>query len=328
MIFLFLANSQNSANEFSHFSAGMAGYTFKNFAHKSYDAKGKAITLTSSNVAEIAKGNYVLQNVCSGFQLSDTESGSIRSDTTKINKIKDPICEFVGNVQFITTGGLRINTEKSTVDFEKKIAQGNTSVAIRKDNSSLLADSYVFDVANKQITLVGNVRGVSQKQSIDCGKLILRFRDKFALESVSGKYPWESAEALNNAKLVSPHHELSAAKICHYPNLLTASGDVSLIYKNNGNPLDIKAEHMTATLDKAGKVKEIKATKSLTIKSSDATIHADSGVLNGSKVTVCGNVTISNPDGDVFGDVAVLDIENGDVSIHKSSGVVDNGRTK
>jgi lipopolysaccharide export system protein LptA len=51
-------------------------------------------------------------------------------------------------------------------------------------------------------------------------------------------------------------------------------------------------------------------------------------VLKGNKVTVHGNVAISNVGGDVFGDVAVLDVDTGDVSVSKSSGVISDGKAQ
>jgi lipopolysaccharide assembly outer membrane protein LptD (OstA) len=325
-IFIFVISSQNSTGELLRLAADAVGNKFKNFVYKAYDSKGKEVTLASSDVTEVKKGDYVLKNISSSFQLSDTESGSITSDVTKISKIDEPICEFSGNVQFVTTSGLRLNTEKSIVNFDKKTAIGDVDIAIRKDKSELLANGYDIDIGNNIVTLRGNVHGFSDGKSIFCDKMILRFREKSSTESIGGNDSLESMDALGSAKLISADYRLSAYQILYRQSALTASTNVNLIYKNNEKTFDVKAEHMTAALNGNGKIEEVKADRSLTIKSQDATIRANSGVLSGNKVTVRGNVAISNASGDVFGDVAVLDVDTGDISVSKSSGVINDGR--
>ncbi|MDR2267828.1 MAG: LPS export ABC transporter periplasmic protein LptC [Holosporaceae bacterium] len=327
-IFMFVVSSQNSASEFLRLAVDVVGNKFKNFVYKAYDARGKEVTLASSDVTEVKKDDYVLRNISSSFQLSDTERGSITSDITKINKVDKTICEFLGNVQFVTTSGLRLNTEKSIVNFDKKTAIGDVEIAIRKDKSELLANCYNIDIGNNIVTLLGTVRGFSEGKSIFCDKMILCFREKSSMEFIGSNDSIKSMDAIGNAKLVSLDYTLSANHILYHQSVLTASTNVNLIYKNNEKTFDVKAEHMTAELDKSGKVEEIKAHQSLTIKYQNATIRADSGVLKGNKVTVRGNVAISNANGDVFGDVAVLDVDTGDVSISKSSGVINDGKAQ
>ena len=52
-------------------------------------------------------------------------------------------------------------------------------------------------------------------------------------------------------------------------------------------------------------------------------VRANEGFLEGNKIHLYGNVAITNIYGNIFGEQAVLDLDTGNASIKKSSGVVE-----
>jgi lipopolysaccharide export system protein LptA len=110
-------------------------------------------------------------------------------------------------------------------------------------------------------------------------------------------------------------------------NKVNGQEKVVLFYKKDGDNYDIRSDSMRAKINN-GKLDDIEAFGSLVIKTKDATIRADRGILKGDKINVSSNVIISGKDGNILGDAATLDLTTNDVFINKSSGVVNNGMRK
>ncbi|GHU16981.1 hypothetical protein FACS189472_03230 [Alphaproteobacteria bacterium] len=454
-VMIYILDTENSSSEKFQFTDSSAESVLSEISYKTYDSKGKEITLSSKKITEEKKDNYLFENMTSNFQLSDGESGSVSSDKTKLIRDDKTICEFFGNVKFTTSSGLVLKTEKSIVDFNKKTAVGNTDISIEKDGLQLSSNGYLFDINNNIVTLTGNVRGflyqrdvgsdnaslpsesyasaifnaetASEKENasgatICCNKIVIHFMrkkdagnlsksvksidaignasctspdytltakknilyqrdvgsdnaslpsesyastifnaeaaskiiadsnvtlrhksdgstvycDKMVInldgDNLSDMKSVKSIDATGNAKCTSPDYTLTAAKILYQRGVtkaaskLIADSKVTFICKKSGKTFDIRSGHMIATLDGKGSIEEVEATNSLIIKTANATIRSSSGVLRDNKIMASGSVAISSPEGDIFGETAVFDINTGGISVSKSSGVVTDGK--
>ena len=85
---------------------------------------------------------------------------------------------------------------------------------------------------------------------------------------------------------------------------------------------------MNAFLNDKSEITEITADGNVRIKTKDSVVKADHGVYKDNKMTVSGNVVISKERGDVFGEIAELDVETENISVKKSSGIVSENKGK
>ncbi|GHU11244.1 hypothetical protein FACS189449_02300 [Alphaproteobacteria bacterium] len=174
-------------------------------------------------------------------------------------------------------------------------------------------------VADSNVVLVYKSDG----STVYCDKMVIVLES----DNLSDAKSIKSVDAIGHARCTSTDYILTAQKnIMYTSQSIIADSNVTLIYKKDEKTFDIRSGHMVATLDGNGRIKEVNATNSLTIKTADATIHSNRGVLRDNKVTAFGNVVISRPDGDVFGETAVFDVNTGNISIDKSSGIVTDGK--
>lgn len=293
--------------------------TFSNFSYKTYNAKGKEILLTSDKVSEEKKNNYVFENMKASFVLSNGEQGEISSDITKATNNDKTVCEFIGNVRFITDSGLLMKSEKAFADFNAKIIFGNTPVSITKNGVDFSGDNYHFDINEYTLTLTGAAKGFSEKQNkkISSEKLVIQFSNDDI----------KNLNATGNSSFLSSDYELFAGKSIIYEiGKIYAESDVRLLYKKDGKNFDIKSDSMKALLDKKSSINEVFAYGNLIIKSNNAIVRSNNGIFKGDKIIAIGNVIISNAQGDVFGEIAELNISTGDISIKKSSGIVNDNK--
>jgi hypothetical protein len=134
----------------------------------------------------------------------------------------------------------------------------------------------------------------------------------------------KNMEAIGNAVYIAANYRLQARKnITHVGNNVEAHEQVILLYEKNNNHYDVRSDHMHALLDEHGTISDIVATGSLIIKTEDAIIRADRGVFKDNVITVHDNVVISSNQGNIFGNVAVLDVRSGNINVNNSSGIID-----
>jgi lipopolysaccharide export system protein LptA len=290
---------------------------FSKVTFKTKDDKGREISLSSDKVSEAKKDNFIFENMTLTFSMSNGENGTVSADITKAVRADQTLCEFIGNVRLKTDAGLLIETEKSLVDFTKKIASGNAGIMISRKDVKASSREYLFDINENVLTLTGDVKGFLRTDKVTSDKKIIHFAEEYGKSA-------KSIEVIGNAFYVATNYQLRARKnILHSGNNVEAHEQVILLYKKNDNRYDVRSDHMHALLDEHGTISDIVATGSLIIKTKDATIRANRGVLKSDVVTVHDNVMVSSSQGDIFGDVAVLDIRNGDISVNNSSGIID-----
>jgi LPS export ABC transporter protein LptC len=279
---------------------------------------GKEITMESENVFYgNQKDVYTLKNMVSSFALPNGELLTVSADTVKAVRKDKTECEFMGNVKLSTKSGLLIETTRLLADFNKKIATGTDEVVISQDDSKISAKEYFFDMEKNTVTLINNAKGLFKANKINSDKLVICFDDMY-------KKSIRSMEAFGNITYVTDAYTLKAQKsILYSANKVEAYENVILLYKKDGDNYDIRSNSMCAKINN-GKLDDIEALGSLIIKTKNATIRADRGILSGDKINVFSNVIISGKHGNIFGDAATLDLVTRDILINKSSGVVNN----
>ncbi|MDR0678287.1 MAG: LPS export ABC transporter periplasmic protein LptC [Holosporaceae bacterium] len=294
---------------------------FSRVRFKTYNRQGKEINIKSDSVHENKKDNYLFRNMVSNFALSNGERLKISSNVIYATREYKRQCEFLGNVRLSTDSGFIMKTEQLFVDFDKKIARGNTSVEITQDNTRVSAKKCFFDMNKNTLTLIGNVNGFIKLDKINSDTLVIHF------DNIYGKNI-QNIDALGNATYTTKDYLLKARKsITYSPNEIRAQENVILVYKKSGNRYDVRSNSMRAQINN-GLLDHVEANNSLTIKTNNAIIRADRGILKDDKIKVSGNVAISGKQGNVLGRSATLDMKTGDVFILESSGVVDDGTHK
>jgi lipopolysaccharide export system protein LptA len=302
------------------FRLGSDGNAFSNISFRTNDSHGRKVTLTSDRVSENKKDNFIFENTTLTFTMANGENGRICADVTRTARADRTVCELVGNVELKTDGGLLIKTAQSLVDFDKKIVVGATNIVISKKELKASSRKYSFDMNRNILRLNDNARGSVGTDQVTANEMVIHFDN---MNEKSAKY----IEAIGDASYVSAAYDLKAdGAIKFHGDRISADNRVALFYKRNGKDYLVKSDHMRATLDKKGTVNNVEAIGSLIIKAKDATIRAENGVFSNEKIVARGNVVISSRHGDVFGDVAVLDINTGNVTMDNFSGVVADGR--
>jgi LPS export ABC transporter protein LptC len=290
---------------------------FIDLSYRTHNADGREITLASDKMHEEAKKHYVFEKMTSNFTLSNGEKGTVSADRAKAVRDDKTICEFTNNVKLSTASGLQLRTEKSTVNLNAKIVDGESPVSIRKDDSNISADRYSFDIGSNILTLTGHVAGVmAHKTSISSDKIIVTFDG-------SVKNSIKNVKAIGNARLLSPDYDLRArGQIVYDDSRLQANSGVVFVHKKNADYVTIHAQRMTAFLNKNASLREATADGGLIIHQKNVTIESNSGIFRDNKIIASGNVVISGDQGEVFGDAVELDTLTGNVSVKKSSGII------
>ncbi|MDR1982203.1 MAG: LPS export ABC transporter periplasmic protein LptC [Holosporaceae bacterium] len=291
---------------------------FSEIKFRTYDLKGKEINVKSESIYENKKNNYVFKNMVSNFTMPNGEILTISSDITNAIREDRMQCEFIGNVKLSTDSGLIMKTKSLFVDFNKKIAHGNTEVVISQDDTQVSGKKYFFDMNKNVLILTGNANGLLKSDRVHADMLVIRFNDMHEKNI-------KNIDAIGNATYTTKDYVLKAQKnILYSSNRIDAQSDAILLYKKNGNDYDIRSDSMQAEINN-GRLDNIKTNTSLTIKTNNATIRADRGVLKDDIIEVLGNVVISGEQGNIFGNSATLNVKTGDVFISKSSGIVNDG---
>ena len=295
---------------------------FLKFFYKTSDVSGKEVVILAEKVVEETKDNFIFERVTSNFMLPNEETGTITSNRGKVIRSEKSICEFIDNVVMTTNSGLLLRTERALFDSDKKVISGNSRVNITKDETKLSANSYSFDTEKNVLTLIENAKAHNSDRDINANEIIIAF-DNNCDDSV------KSLTANGNATLLSNNYDLSAENSLKYEaKKIEAEKNADLLYKKDKKNFRITSAKMNAFLNDKSEITEITADGNVRIKTKDSVVKADHGVYKNNKVTVSGNVVISKERGDVFGEIAELDVETENISVKKSSGVVSENKGK
>ena len=267
--------------------------TFSDVKFKSQDKNGREMRVAADSVNEQDVSNFKLNNVTSEFALSEDDTATIVADTTDVVRGNSNQCTLSGNVKLTTKSGLVLETQQSFADFDKNFIHGDTAVIITHKSTNLCGDSYSFDADKRILTLIGHAKGIMNTNVVTSDELTIIF-------------------ANDNGQMVVKNIE--------------ARGNVNLSYEVRNQKYNIRSQHLTALLDDSGNVTEVVSDSFLTVKTETGIIRANSGTFKDGIVKAHGNVAVISDNGDVFGDNATLNIETGEVSINKSSGIVGDGR--
>jgi lipopolysaccharide assembly outer membrane protein LptD (OstA) len=250
--------------------------------------------------------------------MSSGETLKISSDVTNAIRKDKTQCEFIGNVKLSTKSGLLMKTAKLFADFDQKIAHGNTEIVISQDDTMVSAKKYFFDMNKNILILKDHANGYLKSNKINADRLVIRF-DNMHEKNV------QNMDAFGNITYTTKDYVLRVQKsILYSSNKIYARGNVILLHRKNGNLYDVRSDSMEAQINN-GTLDNIKANHSLTIKTNNAMIRADKGILKGDKIKVIGNVEVSGKQRNILGSSGILDIKTGDIFISNSSGIVDDG---
>jgi hypothetical protein len=311
------ANNIKKTLENINFNQKNGNNAFSEVVFKMYNEKGKEIHLKSDKISEDEKDHFTFHNISLSFAMPNGENGTVTANTVKAFRADKTICEFSNNVIFKTDSGLTIKTEKSYVDFERKLASGSSNITLTRGNAKASSKKYLFDMGKNILTLIDEAKGCFKTDKVASNKIVICFSNEHS-NSV------KNLEAIGNASYVSLSYNLQARQsILYQVDSIEASDHVILLYKSNAHDYDIRSNRLHATLDKDGKISKVIATGSLIIKTNNATICADKGVFLNDKINVYGNVIISGEQGDILGNSAVLDMRTGEVSVDNSCGIIN-----
>ena len=286
-------------------------------SHSSFSEDSNNFSLKSSEVDEVNKDTFHFKNLESDFKISETEKGKITADESQMETVDSKKCDFNGNVKLTTESGLTLETEKSFVDFDKKISQGDTDIRITQDKTDLTSKKYFFDMNTKTVVLTDQVKGNVNGNFISTDKLTVEF-DQSVGKDV------KRILALGKSLYKTPHYSLKAGGSIEYTkDRAKADKNVVLLYKKDKKLYDIKSSHMDVDFS-GNSVKKVTAYGKLVIKTEDSsTIKGEKGVLEDNFLTVTGNVIISDKRGVVFCDKVVLDTETNNTKIYNSKGIIN-----
>ncbi|MBR1735299.1 MAG: LPS export ABC transporter periplasmic protein LptC [Alphaproteobacteria bacterium] len=294
---------------------------FLKFFYKTKDISGKEVAIFAEKVTEETKDNFIFEQVTSNFMLSNEENGTITSNKGKIQQGTKTICQFIDNVVMTTNSGLILRTNNAVFDSEKKIISGNSRVNIKRNETILSAESYTFDADKNILTLKKNAKAHNPIQNISANEISIAFNSNYT-DSI------QNLTANGNASLISTDYDLSGESLKYEPNKITAMENIDLIYKKYGKNLTVKSDEMTAYLNNKSDITEIIANGNVYIKTKDSIVKGNNGVYKDNKVVISGNVIISKKQGNIFGEIAELDLITEKVSVKKSSGILINKKGK
>ena len=289
---------------------------FKNVVYTSFDKDSNEIILESSKVKETSDKVFDFSNLVTTFNISPDETATIFADDTHFVSKDSKQCEMKGNVRLLTEEGLFLETEQSFIDMDKKIAHGDTEILITQDDTKFFAKRYWFDMGNKIVTLIGDVKGNLAEDLIVADKLVIDF------DKAIGK-DFKKVHAFGNSSYKTNQYNVSAFRDIVYTNQYAeANGNVDLDFKKDKHNYHVKADHITMNL-KENVIERVIAENNLRIKVDDATsIQGDNGVLENDLLTITGNTIIFNEKGKILCKKAILNMKTNDIRVYESKGVI------
>lgn len=291
---------------------------FSNVFYKSYDDKNSNdFSLTSSKIKEKDGADFDFQDLVSTFQISENEMGTISAKESHLVSKNSKKCSFRGDVKLTTNNGLKLQTEESFVDLDKKIAKGNTDIFITQNGSNLFSKKYYFDMKNKIITLEKQVKGCIEKNEISSDKLVLEF-EKILSKDLKKIY------AFGNPIYKTENYILKSEDYIKYEKeKAEANKKVNLKYEKEKKNYDVSAEHLTVFFEN-NVIKKLIAENNLIMKIGNETkVKGNRGILENDLLTITDHVIISNKNGNVLCEKAVLNTRTDEMKIYNSKGIIN-----
>ena len=288
---------------------------FSELTYKTYNGDEKKMILKSSEVKEVADGVLDFTNIISEFKISEDETGKISADKTLALTKEAKKCEFTGHVRLTTDKGLVLETEKSFVDFDKNIADGDVAVSITQNDVRLSSEKYHFDMSNKIAVLTERAIGYIGDDCVNSDQLVIEL-------SNANKKELKKVRALGNASYQTKQYLLKAAGYIEYDKEnVRAFKSVKLKYKQNGITYNISADNLCGKI-KNNVLHNVSAKGHLIIKTNDTLITGDKGTLRDNVLTVTDNVVVSNIRGKVLCREAILNTVTNEMQIYNSKGII------
>lgn len=289
---------------------------FSEVIHTAFDKDLRKIILRSSKIKKNNENILDFSNMIVTFNMSSKETATVFADQTHFLSPQSKQAEMNGNVKFSTDDGLLLKTEKSFVDFDEKIAQGDADVFIDQDDTSFFAKSYYFDMKKKTVTLIKNVKGNLAKDLITADKLVIEF------EKIIGK-DFKSVHSFGDSSFKTDQYNLKANKeIIYKHEYAEANGNVDLVFSKNNKRYHINTYHLTMNLENKI-IKKATAHGNLIIKVDDSTtIKGNHGILENDLLTVFGDAVITNEKGNILCEKAILNTETSGIRVYNSKGIV------
>lgn len=296
---------------------------FADVVYTSFDENSNKITLKSPKVKEKNNEIFDFDNMVTTFNISPEETATIFADETRFVSKESKQCEMNGNVKLSTEEGLLLETEKSFVDIDKKIARGDTDIRITQDDTKFFAKKYQFDMGKKIVTLIRDVKGSISGDLITADKLIVEF------DKVIGK-DFKSVHAFGNSSYKTAQYDLKATRdiiytkknVAHAGQYAEANGNVNLDFKQGKHKYFVVCDYMTMDLQN-NVVEKVIARNNLKIKVDNATsIQGNYGVLENDFLTVTGNTVIFNEKGKILCKKAILNTKTNDIKVYDSKGII------
>ena len=296
---------------------------FTDIVYTSFDENSNKITLKSSKVKEKNNETFDFDNMVTTFNISPEETATIFADESRFVSKESKQCEMNGNVKLFTEEGLLLETEKSFVDIDKKIARGDTDIKITQDDTKFFAKKYQFDMGKKIVTLIKDVKGNISDDSVTADKLVVEF------DKVIGK-DFKRVHAFGNSSYKTNQYNLRATKdiiytkkdTSHTKQYAEANGNVNLDFKKDKRSYFVTSDHMTMDIQN-NIVEKVIAQNNLKIKIDDTTsIKGDRGVLENDFLTVTGNTVIFNEKGKILCKKAILNTKTNDIKVYDSKGII------
>lgn len=254
---------------------------------------GKDVHLVADTVKETGNNTVLLSHVSSTMALTQDDEALVVADYVDSEYKNNTKCKLRGNVKFTTKSGVRLDTQFALVDFKNNIINGDQRVTIVQDKTELSGDSFHFDVNKYKLILTGNARGITQSSDINAEKITIVF-------------------ARNGEKVAVKE--------------VNAEGNAVLLHKNKGKEYKIFSINLSAFVSPLGEVMEVYTPSRVKIKTDTGVIRANSGIFKDGIVSVCGNVSVLNEYGNIFGEKAALNLNTGEMTVEKSSGVIRDGK--
>ncbi|MBO6056555.1 MAG: LPS export ABC transporter periplasmic protein LptC [Alphaproteobacteria bacterium] len=289
---------------------------FKDVVYTSFDKDSNEIILESSNVKKTGDKVFDFSNLVSTFNISPDETATIFADDAHFVSKDSKQCEMNGNVRLLTEEGLLLETEQSFIDMDKKIAHGDTEILITQDDTQFFAKKYHFDMGNKVVTLIDDVKGNLADDLIIADKLIIDFDKSIGKD-------FKKVRAFGNSLYKTVQYNIKSSREMIYTDQYAeANGNVDLDFKKDKHNYHVKADHITMDLKK-NVIKKVIAENNLRIKVDEATsIQGDFGISENDFLTITGNTVIFNEKGKILCKKAILNMKTNDIRVYESKGVI------